>query len=72
KDEVTVTLIGKFEDLCTIEVSNALGVKVISTLLNCKDAVTKIDVSKLTPGAYTIKVIAENKYHVHSKLVIIR
>ncbi len=71
-DEVTITLIGKFEGLCTIEITNALGVIIVTKTLNCKDAVAKIDVSKLTPGAYTIKVNAENKYSVHSKLVIIR
>lgn len=71
-DKVTIRLIGKFEGLCNIEIKNALGETVLLKQMNCKEAVSKLDLAAFAPGIYTIKINVNNSNFVNSKLVIVR
>jgi hypothetical protein len=69
---VTVSLIGKFEGVCKMDIKNALGETVLHKETNCKDAVSIINVSHIATGFYTIKVSINNSNSVNTKLIIIR
>ncbi|HMR47570.1 MAG TPA: T9SS type A sorting domain-containing protein, partial [Bacteroidia bacterium] len=71
-NKVTITLIGKFEGLCNIEIKNSVGEIVLSKQTDCKNAVTDINISKIAAGFYSVKVQINNSNSVNSKLVIVR
>jgi uncharacterized repeat protein (TIGR01451 family) len=71
-DKVTINLIGKFEGLCNIEIKNTLGKTVLQKQMNCKEAVSVLDISAFAPGIYTIKINVNNSNFINSKLVVVR
>lgn len=71
-NSVTVSLIGKFEGLCNIEIKNSIGETVLLKQTNCENSVNNVDISKIAAGFYTIKVSVNNSNSANTKLVIVR
>lgn len=71
-DKVEVIINGMDEGVCNIEVKNSLGQLVLFFQMNCKDGNKIIDVSKLTPGVYTIKIKGSTISEQIEKLIITR
>lgn len=72
RDQIEVTLTGKLEGMCRIELLDALGQMVIAEKMNCKDQTKTINISTLKQGMYSVKVYMNTTTLLVQKLSIIR
>jgi hypothetical protein len=69
---VEVIIPGKTEGLCRIEISDALGRRVITEDMVCRDQSKLIDISQLKQNIYTVKININDTSVKFAKLVIAR
>ncbi len=71
-DFITIKHSGIKEGVCMVSIQNALSQTVILQSFNCKKQEHKIDVSKLSPGVYSVKIDFEKSKSTIIKLIIQR
>ena len=71
-DKIEITLTGKLEGVCQIDLLDAVGRIVLTNKMNCKDKSKTIDISTLKQGMYSVKVNMNATKFVVQKLSIIR
>jgi len=69
--QIEIILKGKMEGLCHITIINMVSEKAIEEQMACEQQSKKLDVSKLAPGVYTVKVYNDS-FAKAAKLVISR
>ena len=71
-DKVEINLLGKLDEgVCKVEIRNSIGEIILTDEMNCIEKHRVIDLSKLSQGAYSIRVNANN-IELIEKLVIIK
>ncbi len=71
-DEIIISLLQKQDGICTIEIVNLHGAKVLQKSFNCTDETTAVNTSTLTPGAYMVIVKINDSPIKAKKLIIAR
>ena len=71
-DKLEINLLGKLDEgVCKVEIRNSIGEIILTDEMNCIEKHRVIDLSKLSQGAYSIRVNANN-IELIEKLVIIK
>ncbi|MEP7170119.1 MAG: T9SS type A sorting domain-containing protein [Bacteroidota bacterium] len=71
-DKIEIILKGKYEGLCCITVSDALGKSQIEKTFNCIDKSYILNVKRLSPAAYFVHVKVNDNSEAYGKIIIVR
>ncbi len=71
-DKVTVSLVGKYEGICEIIITDIVGKSLYSTIFDCSKKMVDISTRTFNPGIYNLQVKINAKFVEQEKLIIIR
>ncbi|MBL7928625.1 MAG: T9SS type A sorting domain-containing protein [Bacteroidia bacterium] len=72
-NETVEIILGRAEEgICRVAISNMLNERIQSMQFNCSEKKRSIDLNRLPPGIYSVRVDINNKCAITHKLIVIR